>query len=39
MSLCDFKLEVALSLMYGENFNDLDAIGAAYCGCHLRGEP
>jgi hypothetical protein len=28
MSLCDFKLEVALSLMYGENFNNLDAIGA-----------
>jgi hypothetical protein len=28
MPLCDFKLEVALSLMYGENFTDPDAIGA-----------
>jgi hypothetical protein len=25
--LCNFKLEVALSVMYGENFNDPDVIG------------
>ena len=29
MPLMDFKLEVALSLMYGENFTDPDGIAAA----------